>query len=50
MSLIYADTSSLVNDLHLSIAHGLHTTIFLCSDTTLSQVAAKIGIKLVITA
>lgn len=32
--------------LHLSIAHGLHTSRFLCSDATLSQVAAKIGIKL----
>lgn len=36
--------------LHLSIAHGLHATKFLCSDITLSQVAATIGIKLVITA
>ena len=36
--------------LHLSIAHSLQTSRFLCSDTTLSQVAAKIGIKLAITA
>lgn len=33
--------------LHLSIAHRLQASKFLCSDTTLSQVAAKIGIKLV---
>lgn len=33
--------------LHLSIAHSLQASKFLCSDTTLSQVAAKIGIKLV---
>lgn len=32
--------------LHLSIAHGLHSSRFLCSDATLSQVASKIGIKL----
>ena len=33
--------------LHLSIAHGLYASKFLCSDATLSQIAAKIGIKLV---
>jgi len=35
-----------LDSLHLSIAHGLDNSAFLCSDDTLSRVALKIGIKL----
>lgn len=36
-----------LDSLHLSVAHSLHNSRFLCSDKTLSKVASKIGIKLV---
>ena len=35
-----------LDSLHLSVAHGLHNTAFLCSDKVLSHVAHKMGIKL----
>lgn len=36
-----------LDSLHLSVAHSLHNSRFLCLDKTLSKVASKIGIKLV---